>query len=108
LVLAVQKEKNPQEKMELLRRWEQEYPDSEFKSQRLIQMAKTDGEIVTKWLLYGGSTAEMDAAKNAATDLLNNLDRYLAPENKPPGASDDQWNQARQKLETQARAALKS
>ena len=40
-------------------------------------------------------------------DLLNNTNRYFAPENKPPSLSYDQFNQVRQRLYEQARAALK-
>ena len=38
--------------------------------------------------------------------LLDNLDKYLAPENKPAAATDDQWKQARQTLELQAHTVL--
>ena len=35
--------------------------------------------------------ADLDAGQKAPQDLLDNLDKYLAPENKPAAASDDQW-----------------
>jgi hypothetical protein len=40
-------------------------------------------------------------------DLLNNTNRYFAPENKPPRSTEDQWKQAREQLEERARAVLK-
>jgi|SRR5580698_5002090 hypothetical protein len=107
LILAYQQEKDPAKQMELLKQWEAEYPDSEFKGVRLVSMAQADGQIITRGLLFSGSTADVAAARGAAMDLLNNIDRYLAPENKPPGSTDDQWKQAREQLEERARAVLK-
>jgi hypothetical protein len=107
LIQAFQKETDPAKKMELLKQWEAEYPDSEFKASRLISMAQADGEIITRGLLFSGSAAQVAAARDAAMDLLKNIDRYFAPGNKPPGGTEDQWKQARQQLEERARAVLK-
>jgi hypothetical protein len=105
LTQAIQKEKDPQKQLELLKQWEQEYPDSDFRGQRSLAMAQADSQIM-KGLRVKATVAEVDAAKNAAIDLLNNIDRYLAPENKPIAISDDQWKRVRQELEQQSRAVL--
>jgi hypothetical protein len=106
LTQAVTKETNPVKQMELLRQWEQKYPDSDFKGMRSVQMAQSDSQIEAKSQQPGATPADMDAAQKAAQDLLENLDKYLAPENKPAAATDDQWKQAKQTLELQAHTVL--
>jgi hypothetical protein len=106
LILAYQQENDPVKQMDRLKQWEAEYPGSEFKGIRSFSMAQVDGQIIARGLL-SGSTADVDAARNAAMDLLNNIDLYFAPGNKPPSLSYDQFNQVRQRLDEQARAALK-
>jgi hypothetical protein len=106
LTQAVTKEKDPVKQMELLRQWEQKYPDSDFKGMRSVQMAQSDSQIEAKSQQPGATPADMDAAQKAAQDLLEHLGQYLAPENKPANATDDQWKQAQQILEQQAHSVL--
>jgi hypothetical protein len=106
LTQAVTKEKDPVKQMELLHQWEQKYPDSDFKGMRSVQMAQSDSQIEAKSQQPGATPADMDAAQKAAQDLLDNLDKYLAPENKPAQATDDQWKQAKQTLGLQAHTVL--
>jgi uncharacterized protein YmfQ (DUF2313 family) len=106
LTQAVTKEKDPVKQMELLRQWEQKYPDSDFKGMRSVQMAQSDSQIEAKSQQPGATPADTEAAQKAAQDLLDNLDKYLAAENKPAAATDDQWKQARQTLELQAHTVL--
>jgi len=106
LTQAVTKEKDPVKQMELLRQWEQKYPDSDFKGMRAVQMAQSDSQIEAKSQQPGATPADMEAAQKAAQDLLDNLDKYLAPENKPAQATDDQWKQAKQTLELQGHTVL--
>ena len=106
LIQAAQKEKDPQKQLDILKQWEQKYPDSDFKSMRSIQTAQTEGQIALKGLQPGASPADADAAQKAAQDLVDNLDKYLAPENKPATATDDQWKQAHQALEQQANTVI--
>lgn len=106
LTQAIQKEKDPQKQLDLLRQWEQKYPDSDFKGQRSVTMAQVDSQIAAKGQQAGASPADMDAAQKAAQDLVDNLNKYLAPENKPATATDDVWKQARQTLELQGHTVL--
>ncbi len=106
LTQAIQKEKDPQKQLELLRQWEQKYPDSDFKGQRSVTMASVDSQIEAKGQQAGASPADLDAAQKAAQDLVENLDKYLAPGNKPAAATDDVWKQAHQTLELQAHTVL--
>ena len=106
LTQAITKEKDPQKQMDLLKQWEQKYPDSDFKAQRSVTMAQADSQIAAKGQQPNASAGDLDAAQKAAQDLLDNLDKYLAPNNKPATATDDQWKQARQTLELQAHTVL--
>ncbi len=106
LTVALGKEQDPQKKLEILRQWEQKYPDSDFKGQRALGMAQADSQIANKGVQPGASPADVDAAQKAAQDMVDNLSKYLAPENKPAAATDDQWKAARQQLDQQAHTVL--
>lgn len=106
LTQAIQKEKDPQKQLELLKQWEQKYPDSDFKGMRAVSTAQADSQVAAKGQQPGATPADVDAAQKAAQDLVDNLDKYLAPENKPANATDDVWKQAHQTLELQGHAVL--
>jgi len=106
LTQAITKEKDPQKQLDLLRQWEQKYPDSDFKSQRSLSIAQAESQIAAKAMMPNASPADIDAGQKAAQDLADNLDKYLAPENKPANATEDQWKQARAQLEQQAHMVL--
>jgi hypothetical protein len=102
------KETDPQKKLDLLKEWEQKYPDSDFKGQRQMTIASAESQIAVKALQPGATPADVAAAQKAAQDLIDNLDKYLAAENKPPNVSDDQWKQAKSTIEVQAHSVLAS
>jgi hypothetical protein len=106
LTQAITKEKDPQKQLALLKEWEQKYPDSDFKGQRSLSMAQADSQIAAKGMDPKVSPADADAAQKASQDLADNIDKYLAAENKPAGATDDQWKQAHAQLEQQAHTVL--
>ena len=83
-------------KLDLLHQWEQKYPDSDFKGQREVTVAQAESQIAAKALATGTSPADMDAAQKAAQDLVDNLDKYLAPGNKPAAVAAAQWTQIQQ------------
>jgi hypothetical protein len=103
---AAMKETDPQKKLDLMHQWEQKYPDSDFKGQRAVQIASAESQIAAKALQPGASAADMAAAQKYADDLIDNLDKYLAPENKPEGATDAQWKQAKDTIIFQAHLEL--
>jgi hypothetical protein len=103
---AAAKETDPAKKLDLLHQWEQKYPDSDFKGQREVQIADTESKIAAKALAAGTSAADMDAAQKAAQDLLDNLDKYLAPGNKPDAIPAAQWTQIQQTMVVQAHMEL--
>jgi hypothetical protein len=103
---AAAKETDPVKKLDLLHQWEQKYPDSDFKGQRAVQIAQAESQIAAKALTAGTSSGDLDAAQKAAQDLIDNLDKYLAPENKPANVSDAQWAQIKQTITVQAHMEL--
>src|ERR1700733_6486390 len=103
---AAAKETDPAKRLDLLHQWEQKYPDSDFKGQREVQIADTESKIAAKALAAGTSAADMDAAQKAAQDLLDNLDKYLAPGNKPDAIPAAQWTQIQQTMVVQAHMEL--
>ena len=102
LTQAIQKETDPQKKLDLLNQWEQKYPTSDFKGQRGLMMMQTEGAIAGAGAQPGASAAAMDAGQKAAQHLIENLDKYFADENKPAQASADQWKQAKEQTTLQA------
>jgi hypothetical protein len=106
LTVALQKETDPQKQLDLLHQWEQKYPDSDYKGQRAMRIASAEGQIAAKGVQANASAAALDAAVKAAQDLEDNLNKYLAPENKPENVTDEQWKQARQTMEMQAHTIL--
>lgn len=105
-IQAVQKEKDPLKQVDLLRAWEQKYPQSDFAGQRSLSIAQAESQVAAKGLDPKASPADLDAAQKAAQDLVQNLDTYLAPANKPANATDDQWKQAHSQIEQQAHLVL--
>jgi Tfp pilus assembly protein PilF len=103
---AAGKETDPVKKLDLLHQWEQKYPDSEFKGTREVQIASAESQIAMKALAAGATPADQDAALKAAQDLIDNLNKYLAPENKPAAATDEQWAQAKHTIELQAHSVI--
>ena len=103
---AANKETDPLKKLDLLRQWEQKYPDSDFKGTRSVTIAQAESQIAGKAQQPGATPADLDAAQKAAQDLVDNLDKYLSPENKPPAATDAQWTQAKQQITLQAHSVL--
>jgi len=72
----------------------------------VMMIASAEGQVATKGAAPNASPADQDAALKAAQDLQENVEKYLAPENKPENATDDQWKQAKQQLTMQANAVI--
>ena len=73
-----------------------------------MTIASAESQIAVKALQPGATPAAVAAAQKAAQDLIDNLDKYLAAENKPANVSDDQWKQAKTTIEVQAHSVLAS
>ena len=103
---AAQKEADPVKKLALLKVWQDKYPDSEFKNQRLLAFMNTWSQIAAKTLQSAPTPESLAAGKEAAQNLLDNLDKAFAPEMKPSAVTDDQWKTAKSQVEQQAHITL--
>ena len=103
---AASKETDLMKKQALLQAWQDKYPDSEFKNQRLLAFMDTWSKIAAKGLQPGTTPDGMGQAKDAANKLLTNLDAAFSPDAKPAAVTDDQWKQARGQIEQQAHLVL--
>jgi len=103
--LAAGNEKDPVKQLDLLKKWEQQYPDSALKSQRTLMRAQA---LMT---VMGGAYAKtdpavLDAGKKAGQDLENNFKDYFDDSVKPAQATADQWAAARKTSEMQVHLVL--
>ena len=101
LTAQIQKETDPQKKLDLLKQWEQKYPDSEFKNTRVLMEAQTLNQMAVAG--YGKTDpAILDSSDKASKEILQNLDKFFDPSVKPPNVSDADWQKAKQTFALQA------
>jgi tetratricopeptide (TPR) repeat protein len=134
LFTAVNKEADPNKKVQLLNTWKEKYPDSDFKEDRQFVYIQTyqqlnQGDNMIKaaqdWLamnpkatppLYwitlltpnmGNTSPErLDLGEKAARGLLGNLGTDMADEKKPPNISAADWAKQRNGLTSVAHKTL--
>ena len=106
IVASIQKETDAVKKVDLLKQWEQKYPDSDFKGMRAIMTVQTETPIASKGIQPNAPAGDVDAAKKAAQDLADNADKYFSPQNKQPQVTDAQWSGAKQQVEVTAHTVL--
>ena len=99
---AAQKETDPVKKLALLQAWQDKYPDSDFKNQRLLAFMDTWSKIAAKTLTGTATPDSLTQGKTAAQSILDNLDKTFSSDAKPTAVTDDQWKSARGQLEQQA------
>ena len=98
---ASSKETDPAKKLDLLKQWEQKYPDSDFKGQRKLMEAGANQQLAMA--AYGKTDAAVvDAGNKAAKTLVDGLDTYFSAETKPAGVADADWDKAKKTTELQA------
>jgi hypothetical protein len=102
---AAQKATDPQKKIDTLKQWEQKYPDSAYKNQRLLMQAQAYDQLALA--AYGKTDpAVLDSGQQAAQTLMDNLDNYFAAGVKPANVSDQQWESAKKTMQIQALSVL--
>ncbi|HWD99978.1 MAG TPA: hypothetical protein VG345_13105 [Bryobacteraceae bacterium] len=102
---AAQKATDPQKKIDALKQWEQKYPDSAYKNQRLLMQAQAYDQLALA--AYGKTDpAVLDSGQQAAQTLMDNLDNYFAPSVKPASVSDQQWTAAKKTMQIQGLSVL--
>lgn len=90
--LAAQQETNPAKKLELLKKWEQQYPNSAFKNNRSGMTAYALLSIVGA--AYGKPAGDPAIApgQKAAQQLADHFDEYFADPVKPDSMTPEQWS----------------
>lgn len=134
LYVSITKEADPKKALALLDQWKQKYPDSQFVEERLRWTIETQRKLnnaagmmaaAKEWLavnpksiqaLYyinlltpsvNDTSAEgLAVSETAAKSLLANLGEFFAPEKKPAGTSDADWNKARSDMAALAHRTL--
>jgi len=103
--LAAGNEKDPAQQLELLKKWEQQYPDSALKNQRTIMVAKAFLDVTEA--AYGTTSPSVLAAgQKAAQQLEDHFAEYFDDSVKPASATSDQWAAARRIAEMQVHLVL--
>jgi len=98
--LAAGNEKDPAKKLDLLKKWEQQYPESALKSQRTLMTATALLGVLSA--AYGKTDpAVLTAGQKAGQDLETHFNDYFADSVKPDGATADQWAVAKKGSEVQ-------
>jgi hypothetical protein len=98
--LAANNEKDPAKQLELLKKWEQQYPDSALKNQRMLMVAQAQLKILQS-AYPKTDPALLAAGQKAGQDLELHFKEYFDDANIPAGVTQDQWAKARAGTETQ-------
>lgn len=106
LTVALTKETDLQKKLAILNDWEQKYPETDFKSVRMLTMMQTESGLAAKAMQPNAPAGDLDAGQKASTHLIDALDKYFSDENKPAQATADQWKDAKLQIGIQAHTAL--
>lgn len=107
--LAAGNEKDPAKELELLKRWEQQYPDSALKDQRTFMTTQALTALITSSFGRQDGPA-LDAGTNAARQLIEGLATYfndaLLKLPQLEKMQREAWVKARSTSEMQAHALL--
>src|SRR5579862_2410280 len=88
--LAAENEKDPAKQFDLLNKWEQQYPNSDFRNLRTLLTANALLNIIGPTFAKT-DTASLDAGQKAARQLVDHFNTYFGPEVQPATSSDDKW-----------------
>ena len=103
--LAASAEKDPAKQLDLLKKWEQQYPESSLKGQRTLMTA------TALLAVLGGAYGKTDpavlaAGQKAGVELENHFKDYFDDSVKPATATADQWAAAKKASEMQVHLYL--
>jgi len=103
--LAASAEKDPVKQLDLLKKWEQQYPESSLKAQRTLMTAQALLGILGG--AYGKTDpAVLTAGQKAGQQLEDHFSEYFDDSVKPAQATADQWAAARKTSEMQVHLVL--
>lgn len=107
ILTAAQKETDPTKKLALLKQWSDKYPESDFKSERLLAMMQAYNQLAAGVMAAAAPTPDqLSAAQAAAQALVDNEATAFAPEAKPAQVSDADWAKAKSAIDQQAHTTL--
>jgi tetratricopeptide (TPR) repeat protein len=107
ILTAAQKETDPTKKLALLKQWSDKYPDSDFKSERLLAMMQAYNQLAAGVMALPSPTPDqLTSAQSAAQALVDNEATAFAPEAKPAQVSDADWAKAKGAIDQQAHTTL--
>jgi hypothetical protein len=98
--IAASNEKDPAKQLDLLRKWEQQYPTSALKGKRELMMAQAQLKILQA-AYTKTDPGLLDAGQKAGRDLETHFGEYFDDANKPADVTPDQWTAARTSTESQ-------
>ncbi|HVW07541.1 MAG TPA: hypothetical protein VHC90_03110 [Bryobacteraceae bacterium] len=98
--IAASNEKDPAKQLDLLRKWEQQYPESALKGQRELMVAQADLRILQA-AYPKTDPALLGVGQKAGQDLESHFPEYFDDANKPSSVTPDAWAKARQDTESQ-------
>ena len=107
--LVAENQPDPAKKLDLLKKWEQQYPDTAFQAQRTFMTTQALTSLITAGFGKPAGPA-LDAGKKAAQQLIDGLSTYFAdslralPQLKKTSPVD--WAKIRTTSEMQAHALL--
>jgi hypothetical protein len=103
--LAAGNEKDPVKQLELLKKWEQQYPESALSGQRTVMTASALLAIMGS--AYGKTDpAVLAAGEKAGKQLEDHFGDYFADSVKPAQVTADQWAGAKKTSEMQVHLVL--
>ena len=103
--IAASNEKDPAKQLDLLRKWEQQYPGSALKGKRELMMAQAQFRILQA-AYTKTDPALLAAGQKAGRDLETHFGEYFDNANKPADVTQDQWTTARGSTESQMHLML--
>jgi len=96
---------DPVKQLELLKKWEQQYPESALASQRTLMTAQA--LLAVLGAAYGKTDpAVLTAGQKAGQQLADHFKQYFDDSVKPAGATADQWATVRKTSEMQVHMVL--
>ena len=104
--LSIPKETDPAKKLELLKKWEQQYPESAFQAQRTLMSAQALLAVLGAAYNKPAGDPSLAAGQKAGQQLIDKMDTYFAPSVKPDTLTDKQWTDARKASELQIHSIL--
>lgn len=98
--IAASSEKDPSKQLDLLRKWDQQYPESALKGQRELMVAQAQLKILQAAYTKTDPVL-LSAGQKAGQDLEAHFRQYFDDANKPATATPDAWATARNGVESQ-------